>query len=115
VTPEACRSVVDSDAAAALPKTVEDFRPHPGKDERWGENTACLLIVQRDGTLAGDPLADQVYVTVQFFVEKWETQDETVIAGKTVAALADGFRPVSGVGDQAYVSVARILGRYFQW
>jgi hypothetical protein len=110
-TPDACRSIVDSGAAAALPKSVGAFRPNPDNDDRSGDNTACYLIVQRDGTAAGHPVADQIYVTVQYFIDKWKTQDETAIAGKTVAELADGFRPVSGVGDQAYVKDAQIWMR----
>jgi hypothetical protein len=101
-TPDACRTVLDSGAAAALPKAVADFRPQPDQDASPQNSPACYLVVQRDGGSPDQPSGEQFYLTVLFFVEKWETQDETAIAAKTTAELAKGFRPVPGVADQAF-------------
>jgi hypothetical protein len=106
--PNACRSVRDSGAEAALPEKMIDVRRHFDEDLRAGDdNSACYLVVRRYGTSAGE-YTDLPYITVQFFVEKWKTQDETAIAERTVTELAKGFRPVSGVGDQAFVKDADV-------
>jgi len=101
--PPACESVTRSDAAAALDRPFIDIRPTPDRDGKPRDDTACYVIVPRDEYAPDHPFYERVYVTVQFFVHKSSHQDENVLAAKTLEMTAEGFRPLDGVGDQAYV------------